>query len=242
MIKFFRKIRQQLISENQMGKYLKYAIGEIVLVVIGILIALQINNWNENRLHQKQLMAVYKRTLTDIENDIEELTAIVKHHDSIEYIFKRVIQDSITPDLFDVGLSRLITANSAITTLNTAGVNQLKALNTNDSLSLKIIEIYDQMKLVIIDNLEIDINQQSENLQKIFMEKYDWYPEYMAKTIMQDNSSVELQNYFLNSKEYRHHVVNNYNTRYANYVVALKMSIATLNDITEELQLVLDKS
>ena len=47
MIKFFRKIRQNLIMENKTSKYFKYAIGEIVLVVIGILIALQINNWNE---------------------------------------------------------------------------------------------------------------------------------------------------------------------------------------------------
>jgi predicted transcriptional regulator len=49
MIKFFRKIRQNLLMENKTGKYFKYAIGEIILVVIGILIALQINNWNENR-------------------------------------------------------------------------------------------------------------------------------------------------------------------------------------------------
>ena len=49
MIKFFRKIRQSLLSENRFSKYLLYAIGEIILVVIGILIALQINNWNEKR-------------------------------------------------------------------------------------------------------------------------------------------------------------------------------------------------
>ena len=49
MIKFFRKIRQNLLSEGKIGKYFKYAIGEIVLVVIGILIALQVNNWNEVR-------------------------------------------------------------------------------------------------------------------------------------------------------------------------------------------------
>jgi hypothetical protein len=49
MIKFFRKIRQKTLTENKFGKYLTYAIGEIILVVIGILIALQINNWNENQ-------------------------------------------------------------------------------------------------------------------------------------------------------------------------------------------------
>ena len=52
MIKFFRRIRFDLMEKNKTGKYLKYAIGEIVLVVIGILIALSINSWNQNRLDQ----------------------------------------------------------------------------------------------------------------------------------------------------------------------------------------------
>jgi hypothetical protein len=47
MIKFFRKIRQNLLMENKTGKYFKYVIGEIVLVFIGILIVLSINNWNQ---------------------------------------------------------------------------------------------------------------------------------------------------------------------------------------------------
>ena len=56
MIKFFRKIRQRLLTENKFSKYLIYAIGEIVLVVIGILIALQINNWNElQKLNEKEI-------------------------------------------------------------------------------------------------------------------------------------------------------------------------------------------
>ena len=52
MIKFFRKIRFDLMEKNKTGKYFKYAVGEIVLVVIGILIALSINSWNQNRLDQ----------------------------------------------------------------------------------------------------------------------------------------------------------------------------------------------
>jgi hypothetical protein len=63
MIKFFRKIRQNLLSEGKTGKYFKYAIGEIILVVIGILIALGINNWNENRKN-KNLESLYIQELT----------------------------------------------------------------------------------------------------------------------------------------------------------------------------------
>ena len=55
MIKLFRKIRQDLLMENKTGKYFKYAIGEIVLVVVGILIALQINIYQQNNSKQKKI-------------------------------------------------------------------------------------------------------------------------------------------------------------------------------------------
>ena len=71
MIKFFRHIRKTLISENKMGKYLKYAIGEILLVVIGILIALQINNWNENRKQAIAEEEFYKGIKEDLQQDLE---------------------------------------------------------------------------------------------------------------------------------------------------------------------------
>jgi hypothetical protein len=67
MIKFFRQIRQNLLMENKTGKYFKYAIGEIILVVFGILIALQINNWNENRKNRIAEADYYCRILEDLE-------------------------------------------------------------------------------------------------------------------------------------------------------------------------------
>lgn len=66
MIAFYRKIRQRLMNENKLSKYLLYAIGEILLVVIGILIALQINNWNENKKERF-------RSHTLLENLVEEI-------------------------------------------------------------------------------------------------------------------------------------------------------------------------
>ena len=70
MIKFFRKIRQNLLLEGKTGKYVKYAIGEIFLVVIGILIALSINNWNQQRISHKQSISYLKSLVDDIKSDI----------------------------------------------------------------------------------------------------------------------------------------------------------------------------
>lgn len=70
MIKFFRTIRKDLMEKNKTGKYLKYAIGEIILVVIGILIALQINNWNENRKSAIQETLYLKRLLSENREDV----------------------------------------------------------------------------------------------------------------------------------------------------------------------------
>jgi hypothetical protein len=66
MIKFFRKIRQNLLMENKTGKYLKYAVGEIILVVVGILIAFSINNWNEHRKVDEDLV----KALTEIRSNL----------------------------------------------------------------------------------------------------------------------------------------------------------------------------
>jgi hypothetical protein len=78
MIKFFRKIRQNLLMENKTGKYFKYAIGEIILVVIGILIALQINNWNENSkertIEQEYLVSLNE----EFNHNLIELDSVIK--------------------------------------------------------------------------------------------------------------------------------------------------------------------
>ncbi|NND94276.1 MAG: hypothetical protein HKN45_05380 [Flavobacteriales bacterium] len=66
MIKFFRHIRQRLLSESKFSKYLLYAIGEIVLVIIGILFALQINNWNSTQKAYQQELELYAKLLNDL--------------------------------------------------------------------------------------------------------------------------------------------------------------------------------
>ena len=73
MIKFFRRIRRQLLGEGKTGKYLKYAIGEIVLVVLGILIAVGINSWNNQRqlkIEESNFYNTIKNQIEDDKNDI----------------------------------------------------------------------------------------------------------------------------------------------------------------------------
>ena len=83
MIKFFRRIRQQLLSQNRFSKYLLYAIGEIVLVVIGILIALQVNNWNETKKEQIKIRKYAESLIQDLENDLIMI-------DTIQYIANEI--------------------------------------------------------------------------------------------------------------------------------------------------------
>ena len=74
MLTFFRRIRQSLLSENKFSKYLFYALGEILLVVLGILIALSINNWNEDRKLEEVRQNYYSQLLQDLDAETENLT------------------------------------------------------------------------------------------------------------------------------------------------------------------------
>ena len=80
MIKFFRRIRQNLLSEGKTGKYFKYAIGEIVLVVIGILIALSINNWNEARKERAKEINYLKNLKIDLLNEVKNSEHFATYH------------------------------------------------------------------------------------------------------------------------------------------------------------------
>ena len=77
MIKFLRRFRQQLLTENKFSKYLLYAFGEIVLVVIGILIALQINNWNENNKSEKEANFQLSKLRDNLISDKAQLMAAI---------------------------------------------------------------------------------------------------------------------------------------------------------------------
>jgi len=91
MIKFFRQIRRNLIETGKTSKYLKYAIGEIILVVIGILIALSINNWNQQHQEKNEELKQLKALKLEFEKNALTLDSITKHHTENEDATLRLI-------------------------------------------------------------------------------------------------------------------------------------------------------
>ena len=102
MIRFFKNIRQKLASENKVIAYLRYAIGEILLVVIGILIALQVNNWNEQRKSKQELNQLKTSLISDLTKDTVSISNELKHliadNAKISSYYKRMGSPYVTKD------------------------------------------------------------------------------------------------------------------------------------------------
>lgn len=98
MITLFRRIRQRLIESGSVTKYLIYAIGEILLVVIGILIALQVNNWNEERKSSVQAQNILRQIQADLEIDVEQADYIHRRYVFADSLNKRVAAGTLSEE------------------------------------------------------------------------------------------------------------------------------------------------
>jgi hypothetical protein len=157
MIKFFRKIRQNMIKENKVSKYILYAIGEIVLVVIGILIALQINNTNEARKQRVEELHYLKNLKTDLQLNIAHIDnylgtrekAIASANTVIEHYEGKPVEDL---EVFNVHTVNVYTWQKFSQINNTFQelINSGKlALISNDSIKgllLNIESLYKSLK------------------------------------------------------------------------------------------------
>ena len=138
MIKFFRRIRQKLLSENKFSKYLIYAIGEIVLVVIGILIALGINNWNEQNKTNAEESEYLVNLLAEFKANQEELKTNIEYHKFVKLKTKE-LSELINPNPKDIASNKLDTLMWAM-----AFIPEFKALNSMaSSQKLEIVNDYE---------------------------------------------------------------------------------------------------
>ncbi len=237
MLKFFRQIRKNLLMKKNTsktgsaaGRYIKYAIGEILLVMIGILLALQVNNWNEERKKSKQLKAIYQRTILELGSDIADLQWKIDFWESKKPLFDSIKMKGFTEQLLEKDAHN-VTSVIPLTTLNTSGVNQLKALQDKDSLTLSIISTYDMMEQRTIV-LEKEIYQNFVSKVKL-LQQYDWFHEYELNGI----DCKEARAYILNSSEYINNLLWVYNRIYTNYLPGIEMRLPLLKDIRNQLRL-----
>ena len=189
MIKFFRHIRKSLLMENppagragKTGKYFKYAIGEIILVVIGILIALQINNWNEtnkDRVYEHKMLTEIKKAL---EGDIAHFENMASRMDKLDSAANVMAQHILDKSIFidssylHRGGSRYYFLNIGTTYQYNAGpYDALKFSGvekvTNDSLRNSIISTYDfelPRRRILIEWAERDYEAQYKMLSSFF--------------------------------------------------------------------------
>ncbi len=96
MIHFFRKLRLNFLSKNSISRYFLYAMGEITLVVIGILIALQINNRNEDRKQKAEIARVYISIIDELESDDQTLTRILPDFTWKSKVINRIVKEPIS--------------------------------------------------------------------------------------------------------------------------------------------------
>ena len=210
MIKLFRKIRQNLIIENKTSKYIKYAIGEIFLVVIGILIALQINNWNESRkkyLEENRILLSLKADLLQAEQESEN--QIIKEQDLVKSI-QIVLTDSPereeyfkhfkTDSLFYGAFLGLQTSSPIIQTYSDLKSSGKVSLISNQQIKERLTKLENSMtdlRFQVDDNMTV----QQINVDKIAI-KYldivkllnDRIPKFKLTSISDNHYRELLQN------------------------------------------------
>lgn len=92
MLRFFRHIRKSLVEQTKVRTYLLYATGEILLVVIGILIALQVNNWNEKRLLEEEINAIILNLNSEFRDNLEQLNNDLLEIDAVLYGLEELLK------------------------------------------------------------------------------------------------------------------------------------------------------
>ena len=204
MLKVFRNIRRQLFIEKRFSKYLIYAIGEIVLVVLGILIALQINNWNANNVKKQEEKRSYTNIRQQIVDDKIDLQKEKKinNYFSLAYQYANKIilaQDRSKTDslvLITMGLSQYsdFNRNSNIyeTLVNSGDLKLLKNADITSSIQqLETTYIYVNK----LENMhwEIIINELSPLLRGVI--NYATFKAIKPEKLYE----VELQNFFVES-------------------------------------------
>lgn len=205
MIRFLKKTRKTLVSENKTTKYLKYALGEIALVMIGILLAMQINNWNQNRLQKNEFNNILKTISQDLKRDTLIADNIIKYYKVIETNSLKIINKKINRNNYTQHpQARSLVSRYRSFTIQTKGFEMVKDYSSknkirNDSIFTTISQFYTPFLEIIDDSNEFVKKEVLSNIDTY--KKYDWYVDWTLGKF-----TPEMIIYFTESEEYRKQV------------------------------------
>ncbi len=225
-------------SENKTSKYLKYAIGEIILVVIGILIALSINNWNEKSQNKLKVNSLLQKIQKNIKSDLSEINEITNFYAAKDSLMFLALGNKLTIEDYQNSneLHNLI-FNANQINLKNIGFNNL--MRVQDIIPPEYETILEQLYLQYNDHFvyaQDSENELKENLTKfgdILFEKYDWYSSEVPSHL-----NTERVDYFLNNvrykgmvREYQTIAIHNYLNFNQNYAKAALDTYNAINKI-----------
>ncbi|WP_370001263.1 DUF6090 family protein [Winogradskyella sp.] len=204
MINIFRKIRKKFFS-NKFSSYLLYAIGEIALVMIGILLALYVNNWNEERKLKNNINNTLKTIAYDLESDTISANSIIKYYETNLENSKKILENKITKDNYMECLAclNLVTIYQPFSVQN-KGFGQLTTLidETNsekDSLIADITRFYSVYTPMIAKNND---RMESVVMRNFYdFEKFPWFVD-----LAQNKLTEEIIAYYTTSEDYKKRV------------------------------------
>jgi hypothetical protein len=242
MIKFFRKIRQNLLMENKTGKYFKYAIGEIILVVIGILIALSINNWNENQKNKKQLDTIYAIIAQNLKTDLNNIKIPIEFYERLDSTLLNIMTKTYPTSFLDsINKQNYLDcipckSNHHIFEffeIQDNGIELLKSYEDDESiegstLSQEILQFYTRQDNKISKVVDFIGKKAFSNVESL--EQFPWYSDYDLKLYNRDAIA-----YFLNDQNYKNKVATFRNITSRNYLRNLKDYEKTAIDIISKI-------
>jgi len=205
MSKIFRKLRQNMMKKNKVTAYILYALGEIILVMIGILLALQVNNWNESRQQKSELNNILKTVSYDLETDTLVASQVAKLYDTLQVKSNIIINKQLKKENYkDCLLCASLTTFYSPFNIQTKGFELLKNIssqttNQKDSLINDIVQVYALYKPMIDKNNDRLENEVMKNLNDL--KEYPWFVD-----LSQGKFNDEMIIYFTESEDYRKRV------------------------------------
>jgi len=215
-----RKMRQSLIPGQNAKRYFLYALGEIVLIICGILVALAINNKSAQLKSERDLNITYELIANDLRADTTQFGYILRSWKQYDSLYKNIIDHKVTPtDYRTNSRYRGLLFGYPIVVMHQTGYNILLSsgtLNPSDTLAHKVLELYSFCNR-FVPEMEKNMSDNVNRNMAMLSETQSWYSDVLSGKVNEDFIT-----YVTNDAQYRNLINNQYIYIFHNYLNLLK--------------------